>query len=78
MIEIDGMMKDLLFWDLMYLHLAFSKTCGYSLSKFCIFNSPKSIISDIFPDILCVLFTSQLEPIHYLQKIDIRILAQIP
>ena len=39
--------------------------CGCSQSKFCIFNSPKSIISDIFPDILCVLFTSQLEPIHY-------------
>ena len=32
-----------------HLQLAFSMLCGCSPSKFCIFNSPKSIISDTFP-----------------------------
>ena len=45
--------------------LALSMLCGCSPSKFCIFN-PLSQISSL--DILWVLFTSQLEPIHYLQK----------
>ena len=55
-IEIGGAMMDLLFWDLRILlieilhsQLALSITCGYTSSKFCIFNSPISIISDISP-----------------------------
>ena len=54
------------FWDLkilpsqiLQLHHTFSITCGCSSSKFCIFNPPKSIISDISPNILCVLFASR-------------------
>ena len=35
--------------EIMHLQLALSITCGYTSSKFCIFNSPKSIISDIPP-----------------------------
>ena len=48
--------------------LALSMLCRYSQSKFCIFNTLKFTIADIFPHTLCVLFTSQLEPIHYLPK----------
>ena len=48
-----------------HLQLAFSMLCRYSLYKFCIFNTLLQISS---LDILWVLFTSQLEPIHYLQK----------
>ena len=58
----------MLFIEILHPQPALSRPCGYSPSKFCICNPRKSIISDIFPNILCVLFTSQLEPIHYLQK----------
>ena len=68
-----------LFWDLrilpsqiLHLHLTFSITWGCSPSKFCIFNFRKSTIADIVAQYPLLLFTSQLEPIHYLQKIDIR------
>ena len=56
------------------LHPALSITCGYTSSKFYIFNSRKFPIADAFfpKNILWVLFTSQLDPIHYLSKIDIR------
>ena len=52
--------------------LALSMPCGCSPSKFCIFNPLKSTIADIVAQHSLLLFTSQLEPIHYLQKIDIR------
>ena len=52
--------------------LALSILCGCSPSKFCIFNFRKSTIADIVAQYPLLLFTSQLEPIHYLQKIDIR------
>ena len=52
--------------------LALSMPCGCSPSKFCIFNPLKSTIADIIAQHPLLLFTSQLEPIHYLQKIDIK------
>ena len=51
-----------------HLQLAFSMLCGCSPSKFCIFNSLESTIADIVAQYPLLLFTSQLEPIHYLQK----------
>ena len=49
---------------------ALSRPCGYSTVKMCILNPRKSIIADISPPIsFKLLFTSQLEPIYYLQKI---------
>ena len=51
-----------------HLQLAFSMLCGCSPSKFCIFNPLKSTIADIIAQHPLLLFTSQLEPIHYLQK----------
>ena len=48
--------------------LALSMLCGYFTSKFCIFNPRKSTIADIVAQYPLLLFTSQLEPIHYLQK----------
>ena len=52
-----------------HLQLAFSMLCGCSPSKFCIFNTIKFTIADIFLHISFeLLFTSQVEPIHYLQK----------
>ena len=48
--------------------LALSMPCGCSPSKFCIFNALKSTIADIVAQYPLLLFTSQLEPIHYLQK----------
>ena len=48
--------------------LVLSITCGCTSSKFCIFNSPKSTIADIVAQYPLLLFTSQVEPIHYLQK----------
>ena len=50
----------MLFIEILHPQPALSRPCGYSPSKFCICNPRKSIISDIFPNILCVLFTSQL------------------
>ena len=50
---------------------ALSTPCRYSQLKFCILTSRKSTITDISP-ILWTLFTSWPEPIHDLQKIDIR------
>ena len=47
---------------------ALSIPCGCSPSKFCIFNFRKSTIADIVAQYPLLLFTSQLEPIHYLQK----------
>ena len=47
---------------------ALSRPCGYSPSKFCIFNALKSTIADIVAQYPLLLFTSQLEPIHYLPK----------
>ena len=47
---------------------ALSIPCGCSPSKFCIFNFQKSTIADIVAQYPLLLFTSQLEPIHYLQK----------
>ena len=35
--------------EILHPQLALSMPCGYSSSKFCIFNSPKSITSDISP-----------------------------
>ena len=55
-----------------HLQLALLMLCGCSPSKFCIFNPLKSTIADIVAQHSLLLFTSQLEPIHYLQKIDIR------
>ena len=58
---------------------ALSRPCGYSSSKFCIFNPRNFPAVDVFPPIsFALLFTSQLEPIHYLQKIDIRIFCKEP
>ena len=51
--------------------LALSMPCGCSPSKFCIFNFRKSTIADITQYSSSSL-TSWTEPIHYLQKIDIR------
>ena len=51
-----------------HLQLAFSMLCGCSPSKFCIFHALKSTIADIVAQYPLLLFTSQLEPIHYLQK----------
>ena len=51
---------------------ALSIPCGCSPSKFCIFNALKSTITDIVAQYPLLLFTSQLDPIHSLQKIDIR------
>ena len=51
--------------------LALSMLCGYFTSKFCIFNPRKSTIADITQYSSSSL-TSWTEPIHYLQKIDIR------
>ena len=51
-----------------HLQLALSMLCRYSLYKFCIFNALKSTIADIVAQYPLLLFTSQLEPIHYLQK----------
>ena len=48
--------------------LALSMPCGCSPVKFCIFNPLKSTIADIIAQHPLLLFTSQLEPIHYLQK----------
>ena len=48
--------------------LALSMLCGCSPSKFCIYNPLKSTIADIVTHYPLLLFTSQLEPIHYLQK----------
>ena len=48
--------------------LALSILCGCSPSKFCIFNPLESTIADIIAQHPLLLFTSQLEPIHYLQK----------
>ena len=48
--------------------LALSILCRCSPSKFCIFNALKSTIADIVAQYPLLLFTSQLEPIHYLQK----------
>jgi hypothetical protein len=57
--------------EILHPQLALSMPCGYSSSKFCIFNSPKSIISDISPYPLSSIYF-KLEPIYYLQKFDIR------
>ena len=54
--------------EILHPQLALSITCGYTSSKFCIFNSRKPIIADIVAQYPLLLFTSQLEPIHYLQK----------
>ena len=51
-----------------HLQLAFSMLCRCSPSKFCIFNPLESTIADIVAQHPLLLFTSQLEPIHYLQK----------
>ena len=63
------------FWDLkilpsqiLHLHPTFLITWRCSPSKFCIFNALKSTIADIVAQYPLLLFTSQLEPIHYLQK----------
>ena len=48
--------------------LALSMPCGCSPVKFCIFNPLKSTIADIIAQHPLLLLTSQLEPIHYLQK----------
>ena len=48
--------------------LALSMPCRYFPQKFGIFNPQKSTIADIVAQHPLLLFTSQLEPIHYLQK----------
>ena len=52
----------------LHLHPTFLITWRCSPSKFCIFNALKSTIADIVAQYPLLLFTSQLEPIHYLQK----------
>ena len=47
---------------------ALSRPCGCSPVKLRIRNPRKSIIADIVAQYPLLLFTSQLEPIHYLQK----------
>ena len=51
-----------------HLQLALLMLCGCSPSKFCIFNSPKIHYRRYLSPYPLLLFTSQLEPIHYLQK----------
>ena len=58
--------------EILHPQLALSMLCGCSPSKFCIFKPLESIIADIATQYPLLLFTSQLEPIHYLQKNDIR------
>ena len=58
--------------EITHLQLALSITGRYSPPKLYIFNSPKSIIADIFPNILsCYLLHNLSQYITY-QKIDIR------
>ena len=65
----------------LHLHLAFSMLCGYSLVKMCILNLLFLCFTDTphqnFASSTCPFYNlrmhlSELVPIHYLQKIDIR------
>ena len=58
--------------EIMHPQLALSITCRYSPQKFCIFNTQKFTIADIVTQYPLSSLTSRTEPIHYLQKIDIR------
>ena len=51
-----------------HLQLALLMLCGCSPSKFCIFNSPKIHYRRYLSPYPLLLFSSQLKPIHYLQK----------
>ena len=56
----------MLFIEILHPQPALSRPCGYSPIKMCILENPLSQISP--PISFKLLFTSQLEPIHYLQK----------
>ena len=58
--------------EILHPQLALSMPCGYSSSKFCIFNSPKSITSDIPQYPLSCYLLHNLSQYITCKKIDIR------